>query len=633
MMKRVRLSQAMTLLVFPLLAGSTLPSTPACAAPQKAASADRFVDSIGIGGGAPRTPEGNKVYREKAMPRILELGVRAIRTDVDTHNESSEQIYRDLGKQGIKTMAIIDPRGVQWGTAHTPEQAIAMLKRVGPQNMIVEGPNEPDLINPNYLFVYNGKAITAHPEIIRDYMRDLYTALKNDPATKNVTVVQASIGAAPKGGEDIWKYCDVIAAHWYGPGAAPGWRVNWEAARRQMRDTDKPIWVTETGDHTAVYKSDGLWQPGIPEDVQAKNTARIPFYYFSQGIPRTFIHQLFSGDDLFYSQAQFGILRGDYSPKPAFNALRDIITLMKDPGPAHEAKPLDYTLTGDQTNMMQLLLQKRDGRHYLVLWQNVNSFNPQTLSMLNNPTKRITVSITAPTAGANLYAPTTNGTVATGTRQGKTFTVEVPDHPLIIELVSKAGQLAKTTRPLLAQVPGALPPQAPMGVRALRPIAGNEIANHGFEIGALQPWNDYGTESKIVGQPVFSGTKAVQIGDGDGKGGVNIGVALKPNTEYLLRAHTMLSKTGEQARLTVAPRGMPEKTGHFTHTIWAPVTVEFTTGADGSAQIYFWKDAGEGSAFGDNFILTTPDKLSGVEAIIKAQELKPVGLNATTTAK
>ncbi len=613
-------------------------SRPAAAAPQAAQGANAFVNSIGVA--VPiqsAVPDAARSVANEALvaarwekiffPRLQELGVRFIRSDIDTHNLASEARIKRLGAMGVVTQGIFDPRGTNW-TGHTPAQAVAMLKRVGPHNMLVEGPNEPDLHNPNYAFVFNGKAVPDDPSGIRDYQKALYQAIKTDPATKNVRVVMSSVGHLPKGGEDIIEFADVLNGHFYTPGTAPGSRHDLKKWRQTFGL--KPLFVTETGDHTAVYKTDGLWQPGLTEDVQAKNTVRIPFYWFSQGVQRTYIFNFSDGPDPFNSQHNFGMVRFDNTPKPGFTALKNVIVLLKDPGPDFPAQPLDYSLAGDQTNVMSVLLQKRDGRHYLALWQNINSFDPQGLKMVENPTKTITVAVNAPVAGANVYAPTTNGTTAIQAIKGKTFVVEVPDHPVILEMALTPQQLAKVTKPLLAQVPGVRAPTAPTGMAALRPIAGNEVANYGFETGALQPWNDFGTESKVVSEPVYGGTRAVEIGAGDGKGGVNIGVALKPSTKYVLRATTKLSQPGQSARITAAPSGMPRVNETFSHTDYAPVTVEFTTGTDGSTQIFFWKDGGQGSAFGDNFILTTPDQLKSVEAAIAAQELKPVGLNAVS---
>jgi hypothetical protein len=593
------------------------------AAPQPAQSADRFVDSIGVNGGPPRSAEGVAKFREKEMALLIESGIRHVRTDVDTHEPNTEAVYRELGEKGIITMAIFDPRKPEWNTAHSPEQAVAMLKRVGPRYMIAEGPNEPDLVNPDYRFSYKGLQMPEKPEGVALYMKELYAAVKADSATKSVPVVVASMGSTH--GTDVAKWCDFLVAHPYGPGVAPGWGFDLAAFRKEWGD--KPIIISETGDHTAVYKSDGLWQPGVPEDVQAKNTARIPFYWFKQGMHRTYIYRFNDWSDPFNSQHNFGMIRADNTPKPGYTALKSIIQLLKDPGPTYKAKPLDFALK-NASGVESVLLQKRDGRHYLALWQNISSFDPQGLKMRDNATKKVTVTVNAPVVGANVYAPTTNGVTPIRVLKGKSFTLDVPDHPLISEMVAKTAQLSKSSQPMRKEVPGVRAPKLPDGTLALRPIANNEVANYGFEIGALQPWNDYGTEAKIVSDGAYSGTKAVQIGDGDGKGGINIGLALKPNTKYVAQMAGRVEKEGETARFTVAPAGKPDATQLFTNARYQTIKLEFTTGADGAAQLYFWKDAGEKSAFGDNFIVTTPDKLDAVLGAISAQELKPVGLNA-----
>lgn len=617
------------------------------AAPQPARSADEFVDSIGVTSpiqsavpDAVQSVENEKKiaarWEKIIFPRLEELGVRAIRSDIDTQNLGSEARIKRLGQMGVVTVGLFDPRGANW-TGHTPAQAVAMLKRVGPQNMIVEGPNEPDLHNINYAFAYNGLAVPENPQGIRDYQKDLYDVVKSDAATKDVPVVMSSIGHLPKGGENITQFCDFLNGHFYAPGTAPGTGTDLKKWRQTYGP--KPFMVTETGDHTAVHKTDGLWQPGVPEDVQAKNTARVPFYWFSQGAKRTFIFTLSDGPDPQFSQNNFGMVRFDGTPKPGYTALKNIIALLRDPGPTFTPKPLHYTLEGDTQNVHSVLLQKRNGRHTLVLWQNISSFDPQRLSMVSNPTRRLTLALAEPVSGANVYAPLTNGLTPVQVARGSKFTVEVPDHPLLIELALSPTQLAPKAQPLLAEVPGTRAPAMLPGTPTARPIEGNEVTNYGFESGSLMPWNDFGTGAQIVNEGVFSGTKMVQIGGKNGKksgkGGVNLGLALKPNTSYIAQMTGRVELEGESARFTITPVGKEPSTQRFTHSDFAPVRVEFTTGSDGSTQLFFWKDAGEKSAYGDNFIVATSEAFARVAAVMSAQEMRPVELETppTQTAK
>ncbi len=71
----------------------------------------------------------------------------------------------------------------------------------------------------------------------------------------------------------------------------------------------------------------------------------------------------------------FGLLRNDGSEKPAYKALKNLLNLLKDPGSSFTPGSLDYVLGGDTENVRHTLLQKADGKFYLILWQEVSGYN------------------------------------------------------------------------------------------------------------------------------------------------------------------------------------------------------------------------------------------------------------------
>ncbi|MEO8329550.1 MAG: hypothetical protein ABI586_06065, partial [Candidatus Nanopelagicales bacterium] len=53
--------------------------------------------------------------------------------------------------------------------------------------------------------------------------------------------------------------------------------------------------------------------------------------------------------------------------KPEFYATKRLLHLLADPGPDFAAAPLNLTVTGGGPGLKTLLLQKRNGKHYLAL--------------------------------------------------------------------------------------------------------------------------------------------------------------------------------------------------------------------------------------------------------------------------
>jgi hypothetical protein len=157
--------------------------------------------------------------------------------------------------------------------------------------------------------------------------------------------------------------------------------------------------------------------------------------YFNAGIVRTFVYELMDeGTDLGDVQQHFGLVRFDGSKKPAYKALRNLIAILEDPGPSHTPGNLDYGLLGDTIGVHRTLLQKRDGRFYLVLWQEINSYDSESHQDISVDSRRITVSFTQRFQRLLLYQPLLSDQPVSEATNSSQIVVDVPDHPVIIEL-------------------------------------------------------------------------------------------------------------------------------------------------------------------------------------------------------
>lgn len=161
-------------------------------------------------------------------------------------------------------------------------------------------------------------------------------------STNDYRFLEAAYEAGAKG------YFDVLATHPYPycGSSAPG-QVRYSEGRisrdsflgyREMRASmlargdDKPIWFTEFGWSTTVARCDpgaGMWQGGVSERAQAQYLARAfelverdP--YVEVAIWYALRNNVFSRpkDDPEDPEANYGLVRSDFSPKPAFWAYR-----------------------------------------------------------------------------------------------------------------------------------------------------------------------------------------------------------------------------------------------------------------------------------------------------------------------
>ena len=122
-------------------------------------------------------------------------------------------------------------------------------------------------------------------------------------------------------------YFDVLALHPYATRSLSTWLSSIRLARRtELANGDtRPIWLTEFGFNTSVDSS--AWQPGVTETQQAQlvtdsyrlleaeSYVQLAFYYALR-------NNWWSHDDPRSTDACFGLLRTDFSPKPAYSAFR-----------------------------------------------------------------------------------------------------------------------------------------------------------------------------------------------------------------------------------------------------------------------------------------------------------------------
>lgn len=80
-------------------------------------------------------------------------------------------------------------------------------------------------------------------------------------------------------------------------------------------------------------------QSGVSEAAQAICLPRLLFEYFALGYARTHASEFLDewpDPELDEQKKNFGIVRNDWSRKPAFHAIQRLLTLLEDPGPAFE---------------------------------------------------------------------------------------------------------------------------------------------------------------------------------------------------------------------------------------------------------------------------------------------------------
>jgi hypothetical protein len=358
-------------------------------------------------------------------PRLLELGVRHIRERM--FNDAGTQAQaQDLAASGIKMTAGCWPIGTVYTDA---SHCIDYANAYGTGTIdAFDGWNE-----------VNGRGVadweTAWVQW-QQAMWDVYGAdatWNNRPVLANSFTSTAATSqlATDKGNQS--NKADKGNMHSYpGGGSTPtGVLGNWITAQNAVTGP-KPIWVTETGYHTCVPNcSDG--STGVSELAQGKYTPRIFFEDWNRSIERTNLYELLDEQGEVGREAHWGLVRADNTVKPAFTALKNVIALLSDQGATFAAGQLDYTLTGALSTTHTTLLQKRDGRFYLVIWQDLNVYDPVAEADRVNAADGLTLTL-GQSHTVNTYLPRVNLT-ATPKGAGTSFSLNVPDEVFVVEII------------------------------------------------------------------------------------------------------------------------------------------------------------------------------------------------------
>lgn len=412
---------------------STEPTDPSEPAPPAgglpAQSADAFVQSIGLNLHLSyfRTVYGTG-WETIVKPRLLSLGVRHMRDggSVVASDDWMRTVYgrmNQLGAAGIRFNLVLRP--VDGSEDYSRADHLDRLLQFAADAVeSFEGLNEHD-----------GSGRANWSAEVRAFQKAIHGRLRQDVRTAGLPLFGPAMAHpvnAPRVG-DLSAYMHYGALHPYPGGARPMATVGTHVAYGRSINGNRPLVITETGYHTAR-----LWtgsHPYVADDAEARYVPRIYLDSFQAGFARTYLYELIDqGASDTLREERFGLLRADGSPKPAYTSLRNLIEVLADPGPAFPAGRLDYTLQGDTTNVRRLLLQKRDGRFYLVLWHDAYSWDLQTRTTAPASAKAVALRLPSTAARVRTFA-----TLRSAAPQGEWIAaggvaLVVPDSPLVVEI-------------------------------------------------------------------------------------------------------------------------------------------------------------------------------------------------------
>lgn len=308
---------------------------------------------------------GDTAYGRQAevLARLRELGVRHLRDATPMPGQGLASGLRGASAQGIRAT-------LNSGVLELPPAvAVARSLQVLPPRAIdaFEGPNE-----------YDGSGDPAWAARLSSYMPQLAAAVRRQ--APGVALIQPSLLYPGNRARLPIALPGIFNAHPY-PGGGPPEPVI-AAALRELPASAKRRGVvfTETGYHNALRATTG--QPPASEAAAAVYLPRALVSAFGAGVRRTFVYELADekpDPGLVDPEQHFGLLRNDLEPKPAFEAIRTLLAVLRASPGERERAPLRWTLEGEgSAGVQRLTLVRGDGSHVLALWRGVSVWDQQS---------------------------------------------------------------------------------------------------------------------------------------------------------------------------------------------------------------------------------------------------------------
>lgn len=403
------------------------PPAPAALTSETPHSASSFVNSIGVNAHINYFDllYGNFRLVEHELRSLGVLHVRdGIHLQGSDYNAMLYGRWIELGKAGVRFDAVADPRS-KLGPMNS-----ALLNHVdalaGGTIESFEGPNEMDISQMN-----------DWASVDRSYQLALYSADKASATTNSVAVIGPSLALAWKSSElgDLAPEMDYGNLHPYPAGKMPSAVFPQQIDLERVVCEDKPIIITETGYHNAIHEEHQ--QPGVSEAAAAKYIPRLYLENYLHGIVRTYLYELMDegGEPgMTDPEKHWGLVRADGSEKPAFFALKNLISEVGDANAPASLAPLAFALIAQAPQIHHLLLQKSSGTYDLVLWQEVPSYDLRSHTDIENAAVPATLTLARQARRISVYQPVTEGSAMQTSTNTQSVALAISDAPVVVEI-------------------------------------------------------------------------------------------------------------------------------------------------------------------------------------------------------
>ncbi|MBJ7331418.1 MAG: hypothetical protein JHC95_16105 [Solirubrobacteraceae bacterium] len=429
----------------PVLAVTTI-TTALAACPAASAApaqpADAFTESVGAN---VHVMHGKSPYwsLEATRAALKYVGIRHIRDGLRWYTTdeqrwyNAEQVTRlgSLARSGMALDLLMPGPGTNTGTE---AQALAVAATL-PGVASIEAANEWDL---------NGPASTW-PAEVRAHTKTLRALMRREDKLAQVPLVAPGFGrnGSPAATGDLSGDVDYGNAHPYANGARPempedpgAWGLQRNIEAMRLVSGTRPFVLTEAGYHNAMNET--VRQRPVDQATAAVYTTRMLLEHFRTGATRTYLYELadsWNDQDAAHQEANWGLFTAAWKPKPAADAVRNLLNVLRDPAPSPRGAELGFSVTGGDANLRSMVFSRVGGGFTIVLWRPESIWNHATKQPIPVADVPMTVTLGGTFADARVYRPT-RGTGAFDTRQNvSTMPVAVGADPVLIDLRTAAS--------------------------------------------------------------------------------------------------------------------------------------------------------------------------------------------------
>ena len=306
-------------------------------------------------------------------------GVRFARDKLVPRSSVQHDAYRMFRDSGIRVHSTVLSENLDATRADVDAFMAKAVELGGPAMFSgFEGPNEPNAQGGDWL----AKTITLmrHIRESRD-AHGLSMIPLAGPSLHN-TLAMRNGDYDKLAAADVKRYTDKGALHFYPGGRDLGRRLDKMVTIARRAYPGQEIVLTETGWNTGIGVAGAKMT--VPEDVQAVYAARALAQAFVRGVRISLYEALDDEPGMGSSawQEHWGHFAACPSRDPstwrdklALASVRKVLTACADPGPAYTPAPLRVSIDAP-TDVRKLLLGKRDGTYRLLLWRDVDIYDP-----------------------------------------------------------------------------------------------------------------------------------------------------------------------------------------------------------------------------------------------------------------